>query len=172
MSDIEWTIKPSDIEWTMDWKDRPSTPEFASEGALALMLLNQVVFLNSLHWEKECPERVRNLVACCVNCNDIFAWGCADAEELPYDQIEPLWRMWMADPRWGAAKWCILRRNQQPQGPVEKLMREAGVWDEKMEAAGKNTMDAELHAMIGAPVPEYVKGEYVGSQANPHSEPK
>lgn len=71
-----------------------------------------------------------------VNCNDIFAWGCADAEDLPTSEIGNLYKMHIADPSWGSAKWCCIRRNTKPQDPVIKYMKEAGVWDEKMEALG------------------------------------
>lgn len=67
-------------------------------------------------------------------CNDVFAWGCADVEELPYSEIMPLWRAWKADKVWGTAKWCCRQRNMKPQQPVIRRMKEAGVWDEAMEA--------------------------------------
>jgi hypothetical protein len=81
-----------------------------------------------------------------VNCNDIFAWGAADAEALPHDEIGKLFRMWHADKTWGTAKWCAMQRNQQPQPPVIERMKQAGCWDEAMEALPPNTMDAEVQA--------------------------
>lgn len=151
-------IKAEDVEWTMVWgKDKPDTQEFEEEMALALLLANGVVFLNSLWWEKECPERIQNAIAVAVNCNDIFAWACADAEQLPYDQIETLYRMWKADERWGPAKWCCLKRKEKPQKPVIDAMKKDGAWDEQMEALGKNVTDAQVHQAMGVQVPDYAK---------------
>lgn len=104
------TITPEDVEWTMTWgekyPDKPPTEQiFEESAALAHLLINEVVFLNSHWWEKECPEHIQKAISVAVNCNDIFAWACADAEALPYEQIETLYRMWKADPAWGPAKW-------------------------------------------------------------------
>jgi hypothetical protein len=159
-------IKPEDVIWTMTWgpkyPDKPPTEEiFEADKALAVLLAEDVIFLNSNWWEDDWPKKAREQCCLCVNCNDVFAWGCADAESALYDDIEPLYRAWLADPTWGPTKWCIRRRNQKPQGPVEKAMRAVGVWDAEMDAIGENTMDAELHQMIGLPVPKYEKGEYV-----------
>jgi hypothetical protein len=33
------------------------------------------------------------------------------------------------DPIHGAAVWCIKKRQCWPQAPVEKSIREAGIWD-------------------------------------------
>ena len=69
-----------------------------------------------------------------VNCNDLFAWGCADAEPLPLSEVAALWRAWKADPVYGSSKWACLRRGQRPQGPVERRWREHGTWGPEMEA--------------------------------------
>ena len=96
---------------------------------LAALLAAQVIFLNSHHWEKDWPEAAQRTVALCVNCNDVFAWACADAEDLEYREIESLFDDWQKDPTWGPAVWCMKKRNLMPQPPVEKAIRAAGVWD-------------------------------------------
>lgn len=77
-----------------------------------------------------------------VLCNDMFAWALADLEELPLSEVPILWAMWYADPKWGDIKWCCIRRNEQPQNPVVEMMKEAGSWDETMEALPENQYDA------------------------------
>jgi hypothetical protein len=135
VSDIKWTLEPDDIEWTMPWDqtqfpDKPATEQvFESERALAHLLMNHVIAINSNWWRDDAPEDIRNSIAVFVNCNDIFAWGCADAEDLPHNEVEKLYRMWQKDPAWGAAIWCIQQRNQQPQRPVAERIRQAGIWD-------------------------------------------
>ena len=73
-----------------------------------------------------------------VNCNDIFTWGSSDCEDIDRNDVPVLYDMWKTDHVWGSAKWCALKRQQRPQEPVVKRMKEAGVWDEQMEALGKN----------------------------------
>lgn len=68
-----------------------------------------------------------------INCNDLFAWACMDGEDLKYSEIEELYRIWRNDKRWGVQKWCCKKRNERPQMPVEKKMKEDGAWDDMME---------------------------------------
>jgi hypothetical protein len=157
MSDeIKNNIEPHDIEWEMTWSQKsfPNKPEkemiFEEEAALAHLLMNQVVFLNS-HWYKfseigetrsdgkgfEIVDRAdarwtkeeSELISVSVNCNDVFAWGCSDSDPLPHSEIKPLYQMWRKDPRHGAEIWCIIKRKHMPQRPVEKSIRSGGVWD-------------------------------------------
>lgn len=152
---IKNDITPNDVEWTMRWSafkdtaDKPDELIFEADKALAHLLINEVIFLNSLWWEKDCPKHVQESIAVYVNCNDIFAWACADGENLPYEQIESLYKLWVNDTSWGAVKWCCIQRNQKPQKPVEDDMRKAGAWDDVMEQLGKNTEDAAVHAALG-----------------------
>jgi len=69
-----------------------------------------------------------------VNCNDLFCWGCSDAEEVPYNQIDKLYRAWKKEGWRGASKWACKRRRERPQGPIEKRWRDAGDWDDELEA--------------------------------------
>jgi len=155
MGEISRTIQDSDIEWHMAaWKsgdkEFPASDHFEGEDALALLLINEVVFLNSHWWEDEWPEEAKKRTSLNVNCNDIFAWGCADAESMNYADIENVYRMWRADTEWGAAKWCAIRRNQKPQPPVIAAMKKADSWDDMMEKLGENTQDAEVQAYFAA----------------------
>lgn len=166
MTEIKWIIKPTDIEWEMEWgsmkagaafmdnervQEKPDTEMiFEDEKALAHLLINDVVFANDHWWEKEWPEKARKETSLNVNCNDVFAWGCADAETMLHDDIENLYRMWRKDPEWGAAVWCMIRRNQMPQKPVEKIVREAGIWDLDALKLGENTLDGEVSAFFAS----------------------
>lgn len=137
--------KKSLREWpfiTMDGDE-----SIVDEHALAILLQNEVLFSNGRRYAElrfegdKChldgklqPETT----VLFVNCNDVFAWGCSDAEPLPHDEIENLFRMWYADRRWGSDKWCCKQRDQKPQKPVEDQMRKDGSWDEMMEALPPN----------------------------------
>lgn len=149
-------ITDDDVYWEMTWpQDRhPDKPPiemiFDHRDALARLLAEEVLFTNSFHWEKEWPEAARNKAGLFVNCNDIFAWACSDAERLPYEGIQSLYDMWLENKDWGPAKWCAIQRNQKPQGPVIDAMKNAGVWDEGMKALGDNTLDKEVQALFAS----------------------
>ena len=149
------TIADNDVYWLMTWgeqfPDKPPTEMmFEDAKALARLLAEEVIFLNSHWWEKDWPERAQKVASLNVNCNDIFAWACADAEELEHDEIQALYDLWLADRRWGAAKWCAIKRRQKPQPPVVAAMKKDGAWDACMEALGENTQDAEVQALFAS----------------------
>lgn len=155
--DIKWALEEEDVRWTMAWTPREQYPEkpaeepmFEEAAALSHLLMNEVVFLNSHWFEKDWPKAAQDGICVCVNCNDVFAWGCADAEGLPYKEIQALYEMWRKDPVWGPAVWCVRRRGQMPQKPVEARIRAAGIWDLDALSAAENTQDAEVHAFVRA----------------------
>lgn len=82
--------------------------------ALAILLQDEIVFCNSISYG------TRYYITQYVLCNDIFAWGMADAEHFSSGDIEDLYKMYTADKGWGAAKWCCIHRNMQPQDPVKR----------------------------------------------------
>lgn len=71
-----------------------------------------------------------------VNCNDVFAWGCADDELLPDSEISKY--VEMSKTSWGSIKWVCQHREEKPQYPMIWDMSEAGEWDEKMESLPDN----------------------------------
>lgn len=100
--------------------------------ALAHLIQDEVLFCNSIKLKDEWTTVLY------VLCNDLFAWGMADAEPFGNDDIETLYKMHIADKRWGAQKWCCLHRRMQPQDPIKQMMIKDGVWDEAMEALPEN----------------------------------
>jgi hypothetical protein len=122
----------------------------AQPAMLAALLAAEVVFLNTHWWNKDWPEEAQRTVKLCVICNDVFAWACADAEELDYREITDLYDHWMKDPDWGPAIWCIKKRNQMPQGPVVDRIRAAGIWDLDQMNLPSNTQNAQVQAVFDA----------------------
>src|SRR5687767_4933683 len=104
MRELKRTLEDGDIGGLS-----PGT--FQEDLALALLLMNGEVIL--------ADDRL------CVNCSDVFVWGSSDEESLPLDEFEPVYRIWRERP-WGAQIWCLIRRKQMPQEPVEQAMRKAG----------------------------------------------
>lgn len=111
---------------------------FSDTVALGYLLLYDVCILDSgryieKDWDGE--ETIRpNTVLVFVNCSDIFAWGCCDAEELPRPEIRNLFHMWYKDKVWGSTKWCCLQRKLRPQQPIIDDMKKDGSWDDEMES--------------------------------------
>lgn len=152
------SVDPEQVEYTYKHHRTGETVEvFREEEALAAMLLNEVVFLNTPWYREDLSEEDKSYARFLVVCNDIFAWGCADAEPLPHDEVQNLWRMWRKDPAWGAEVWCIQRRKEMPQPPVEKLLRAAG-YDLNAMGLKTNETDAKVAAIFdemrgGPPAP-------------------
>jgi hypothetical protein len=147
-------IKDSDVYWEMksgkdSCPDNPSTEMiFEEELALARLLAEGVVHMNSHWFEESWPDEAKKTVYLGVICNDIFAWACADSEPLEYAEIQSLYDAWIADKTWGSSKWCAIKRNQKPQMPVIEAMKRDGAWDETMESLGDNWQEAEVQAMV------------------------
>jgi hypothetical protein len=63
-----------------------------------------------------------------VNCNDLFVWGCADGEPIPYSQLGYLYYTIENTPgRWGADLWACVRRCEMPQDPIRVSMEAGGI---------------------------------------------
>jgi hypothetical protein len=102
------------------WLD---STELEIEHKLAHLLLEDVLFCNDGWWyETEGKPWQKGYISHHVNCNDVFAWGCADAEDITYNEIHELYEFWKKDPIWGSSVWCIKKRKQRPQLPVENKL--------------------------------------------------
>ncbi len=100
------------------------TPEdFSPEHAVCLMLLN-----GALRFRYELGGEVPD-TRLVVDCSDVFIWGCSEEEELPFSEIEKLYRLWRKDLAWGHAVWCMIQRREMPQQPVEEAIRDDAIWD-------------------------------------------
>lgn len=55
-----------------------------------------------------------------VNCNDLFHWGCADAEEIELDELPQLQQACIESPTCGRDLWVCRNRGMRPQGAVYK----------------------------------------------------
>jgi len=72
-----------------------------------------------------------------VNAGDTFVYACADAEEAKYDDIVPLKNM-ITGSKFGQYRWLALRHNEKPLREIIKLMKDAGEWDDNLEALPDN----------------------------------
>jgi len=127
------------------------------ELALAALLHAEVLMCNNGKFEHD------TTVCLFVLCNDVFAWGCGDAEPVTCTEIQDLYEHWRKDKTWGTDVWCIKRRGEMPQKPVEDDIRRKGIWDLDSMGLKANVTDAAVaqHARaISAQIPTAIaKGE-------------
>ena len=110
---------------TMEHRSWPPFEEDGEADALALLLVDGRLLV---HVDDE------GMVMLSVICSDVFWWGTADAEALPYTQIGPLYEMVRANLKYGAVHWCCLTRHLRPQVPLVERMKEAGSWIPDLDA--------------------------------------
>jgi hypothetical protein len=119
-------------------------PWYDEDAMIAYMLLDEVLWTRSAHYtgnkDSQYEFHGKGTIVL-LGCNDVFAWGCSDSEELQHDKVPELFMLWHENHRWGPAKWCCIKRNEKPQRPVEKAMREVGIWDAQMDALPENQYD-------------------------------
>ena len=118
--------------------------EFDKDNALAFLLINDVIFTNNHWWEKEWTEEAKKTTSLNVNCNDIFAWACADSEEINVNEIEELYKLYRENAEYGQFIWCIKKRNMLPQYPIYELIQNETNWDLNKMGLDKNYDNYEL----------------------------
>lgn len=100
------------------------------EYKLARLIMEGEIFCNNGWWYKEEGKPWQeDAITLHAGCNDIFAWGCADAEDVKHSDITDIYNMWKHDPHWGTAAWCIMKRKCMPQAPVERDFRKSTKWN-------------------------------------------
>lgn len=124
---------------------------FSEEQAIAQLTKDEVLFLNSrdyyMGWgsgNKKPEKPDGHTLVLFVNCNDIFAWACADGDDIDYDEIPELFKMHMKDRNWGSTKWCCKKRNEKPQKPVADKIKKDGCWENWMDDLKLNGYDEYL----------------------------
>lgn len=110
---------------------------FEETEAIAELLLAETLFLGGKGGPFFEVDGDQEVAAIYVNCNDLWMWACADAEPLPMSEIENLYKMWVADPKWGTWKWACKKRNLAPQRPIVKDMKKDGAWCDEMKSLPK-----------------------------------
>lgn len=70
-------------------------------------------------------------------CNDVFYWASADGETITNNEIGELYKM-TRHGQYGDVRWICIKRNLKPQGPLERMIRNAGEWDDVFRALPDN----------------------------------
>lgn len=120
--------------------------------ALAILLLDEQIFLNSYYWksknyddrqEEAWPESACEVTALCLNTNDVLMWGCADAIPIEYSELRDIYDHWEKDHYWGTAIWYCKKLNMMPQKVVADHIRKMGIWDIDNMGLNKNPSEVE-----------------------------
>lgn len=120
-------------------KWEPATKDAAVADAVALRAMRLTAFNNceDLWW------RVDNgVLSVMIHCNDIFTWGCADAEVLTEQNIDLLEQTFAECKEkfgvwgnlWAATLFCARSRKMRPQGAVYRHIDPE--WHELFDACG------------------------------------
>lgn len=107
-----------------------SLKEPVLEAMVAKLLDDEILFVSSSKSQT---------VELFVICNDVFAWGCADGEDILPDEIPNLFERVQKYGLIGAVHWCCVKRGEKPQPPLEKIMRERGEWIAELDDLKTNS---------------------------------
>lgn len=143
-------FEPREYEVFFSWTDKDGKEQHAcnEEIILAKLLIDNVLFCNTRPYVGLNPKTWKGYgdysniepetIVLFVNANDVFVWGSADAETITAHELPDLYRMHMADKKWGSLKWVCKKANLQPQGPIIRDMKKDGSWCDLMESLPKN----------------------------------
>ena len=125
---METTIDSNDIIIHFD-VNGTTKRYFDERGALALLLLNEVLIMNCNHWYQEWPKKARQTFAFAVNCGDVFSYACADATELLENELEDLFDHWFMDCTYGHIVWCIKKEGRLPVREIYTQIQSRRIWN-------------------------------------------
>ena len=136
-------------------KDQPpdtSDPTCLHEDlAISFLMQEEVLFHNyrpyvTNPWDKGEDRTVDDTatVVLFVQAGDVFAWGVAEARNLPgREALSSLLNEYLKYGLSGRDRWLCRLDNEKPQYPVMQAMKAAGAWDEEMEALPDNYYDSQ-----------------------------
>lgn len=131
------------------------------EQALAHLLENHIVHLNSHWWKNAWDPEQRRLFSVSVNCGDTFAYACADAEELVHDELEDFFAYYVKDTTYGPTIWCMLKRKELPISPVLEQVKKSPIWGSvNIDDLNENTTNAQVEALFTEFAIKFNKDKY------------
>lgn len=110
-------------------KDEEVELDYNVEEILAVLLIENIVFINAPWWKEEWPKDAREGITVQVNCSDVFAWGCSDSETCYFKDLEELFILHNENKIWGSTIWSIKKRGMMPQKPVYDRIKKETKWN-------------------------------------------
>lgn len=116
------------------------TDPYVSEENMAARLLEEgALFVNSRCYVASFPDELQQIIGpetlvLFVACNDVWDFAVADAEHVTMDELPDLYRAHIQNAQFGSTVWACKKRKRRPIAPLEVAMRNAGCWDDELEA--------------------------------------
>jgi hypothetical protein len=109
------------------------------EAMAALLLKEDVLYLNNCKPYNEFDNKVEDNYTICLYCNinDIFCPG-ADGIEVSTHELPDLFEHYQKYDWWGVTIWAAKKLNMQPWDRRVESMKKDGVWSEDLEKLPKN----------------------------------
>ena len=120
---------------------------FDPETAISQLVYEGVLFANYRNYSHDNKNFTKDgcTIILFMNCSDVFAWGCADAEDVSSEEeLKQLYDLCVKYPNMGSSIWACLKRGEKPQSPVAKRMKELNEWDISLDNLLDNKYDACL----------------------------
>ena len=119
------------------------------EEMLAKLLQEGILFCNSRKYLDLDDKTVNpETIVLFVNCNDVFAWGCADAESLTLEELPGLFKLFEVCDITASTIWVCKKRKEKPQAPVVDWLKEHNGWDAELEALPENQYDKRCREVM------------------------
>jgi hypothetical protein len=121
---------------------------FDEEQAILQLLTEEILFSNYRTHSSDDKKLTNDgkTIVLFLNCNDVFAWACADAEDV--SSIEELKSLYDYCEKYGAWQgstiWVCMKRNQKPQRSLEKMLKDNNAWPIEVEKLQENKYDKFL----------------------------
>jgi len=119
------------------------------ELALACLLADGTCFLNNVNISDNKEKPIYTTVVYVLT-NDIFIWGCADAEPIEYsdgetpNEIINLYKLQKEKGFFGVVEWACLKRNIQPQKAIKDDMIKSGKWTNELNELSINRYENRI----------------------------
>lgn len=126
------------------WYDINGKKEPDENSMLAKLLDENILFANSFAYAYSDGVLRGRTITLFVLCNDVFAWATADAEDITIEELPQLFEMYEKNPKCASTQWVCVKRNEKPQEPMIKWLKENNGWNETLEALPENNYDKFL----------------------------
>ena len=127
--------------------------DFNPEEAIAQLVAKGVLFANYrvYSYNEDKLNKDGKTIVLFANCSDVFAWGCADAEDVSNE--EELKSLYDYCEKYGGYEgrtiWACMKRKEQPQAPVAKYLKSANCWPIELDSLHESRYDILLKEEYG-----------------------
>jgi hypothetical protein len=142
----------SEVYFTFTYQGKEET-DFNPEKAIAQLVSNDVLFSNfrTYSYNKDKLTNDGTTIVLFANCSDVFAWGCADAEDVSSE--EELKSLYDYCEKYGGYEgrtiWACMKRKEQPQEAVAKYLKERNCWPKELDSLHESRYDILVRENYG-----------------------